>query len=741
VTAEDPVGRRRLEAAVREHREGRLSNAVAAYEDMLRRDPGDADVMQRLGVALLQMGRSEEGVLLLAGSLEVEPDRPAVLLNLARALHSLGRNPEALTCCDRAVALDAGLADGYRVRSAVLAAMGRHEDALANSGQAVRLAPRDAASNADFGTALAAVGRTADAMQCFERAVELDPAFFAAHCNLAFLEAQQGRHERALQSLDRALALQPQHAALHSNRGNSLKSLGRFSEALASYATAFALEPGNLETLHNRAVVHMLAGQHAEALRDYDELIARHDEPAAADLVGRGAALVALARHNEAIEPLDRAIALLPRDPEAHVQRGVAMLRLNRFREALESFDRALAIRANLPEVLNNRAVALAALDRPKEALDSLTRSLLLDGAAADTHTNSGVLLKALGRHVDAAWSFNRALSLRPDDPAASLELGFLHLSLGEFRQGWPLYEARFRVPALGVPRRNFNAPRWDGTTPIAGKALLVHSEQGLGDTIQFCRYVRMLAAAGASVVLEVAPNLRALLQSLPGPVRIVARGEPLPAVDYHCPLLSLPLAFDTQLQSIPNEVPYLAAEPQRVVQWGRRLQDVKGLRVGIAWQGNPDVEQLIWARGRSIPLTAFAPLAEIEGVRLISLQKGAGMEQLDQASFRDRIEDLRTELDLGADAFVDAAAVMAGLDLVITSDTSIAHLAGALARPVWVALNAAPDWRWLLKRSDTPWYPSMRLFRQPRAGAWGAVIGDMLNALRPMAARSTPRV
>lgn len=741
MTAADAVSRRRLEGAVRDHREGRLSNAVSVYEDLLRRDPGDADVMQRLGVALLQLGRKDEGVELLAGALEIEPDRTTVLLNLARALLSVGRNLEALTCCDRAVALDANAADGYRVRSAVLAAMGRNEDALANSGQAVRLAPHDAASNADLGMALAAVGRTADAMPCFERAVELDPTLFAAHCNLASLDARLGRHERALHSLDRALALQPQHAALHSNRGNALKELRRFPEALASYATALALEPDNLDTLHNRAVVHMLTASYANALRDYDSLIARQVEPSAADLVGRGAALVALARPGDAIEPLDRAIALLPRDPEAHVQRGVALLRLNRYGEALESFDRALAIRGNLPEVLNNRAVALAALDRPKDALDSLTRSLILDGAAADTHTNSGVVLKALGRHSDAAWSFNRALSLKPDDPAANLELGFLRLSLGELKQGWPLYEARFRVPALAVPKREFNAPRWDGSQPLTGKTLLVHAEQGLGDTIQFCRYVNLLAASGASVVLEVAPSMRGLLRSLRGPVRIMGRGELLPPVDCHCPLASLPLAFDTQLQTIPNEVPYLAAEPQRILHWQERLHGKKNLRVGIAWQGNPSVEQFIWARGRSIPLEAFAPFAKIEGVQLVSLQKGPGMEQLDHVPFRDRIEDLRTELDLGADAFMDTAAVMQGLDLIISSDTSIVHLAGALARPVWVALSSVPDWRWLLERADSPWYPSMKLFRQPRAGDWGAVVGEMVAALRPLAAHPTPRV
>jgi len=291
------------------------------------------------------------------------------------------------------------------------------------------------------------------------------------------------------------------------------------------------------------------------------------------------------------------------------------------------------------------------------------------------------------------------------------------------------LYEARFRVPALAIPSRDFGVPRWDGNAGLEGKTLLVHAEQGLGDTIQFARYMPLLVEKGARVVFEVMPQLAALLR---GPqLQSVPRGEALPPVDYHCPLLSLPLAFDTQLDSIPNKVPYLFAEPARIATWGDRLRELPGLRIGIAWQGNMQVERLIWARGRSIPLKALAPLAEVPGVSLVSLQKGPGAEQLREVSFRDRVLELSEELDPGPDAFLDTAAVMAGLDLVISSDTSIAHLAGALARPVWVALNAAADWRWLLERTDSPWYPTMRLFRQlDRSKGWEPVIAAMVEAL-----------
>jgi tetratricopeptide (TPR) repeat protein len=734
--APSTANRERLELAVRHHLAGRLREAVGIYQELLRATPNDADLMQRLGVALAQLGVPEEGARLMSASLELKPDQPRVLLNLSRALLALGRAEDALQCCNRAVALDSCVAGGFRARGAALASLGRHEEGLANFAQAVRLAPSDPAALIDLGVALASGGRARDAADCFERAVELDSTQVPAHHNLGILAARLGDHARALRSFDRAIALQPQNAALHNNRGTSLKELGRLPEALESYSLALAIEPRNAQMLHNRAAVNSLLERYTEALGDYDELLMRQGERAP-DLIGRGAALLALDRNAEALVSLEKAAALLPDDNDAHTQLGVALLRLERHAEAVASFDRALAIKPARSEVLNNRGVALAALGRTDEALQDFIRSATLAGDVADAHTNMGVLFKSIGRYRQAALSFDRALALERDDPAASFELGFLQLTLGEFRKGWPLYEARFRMPALAIPARDFGVPRWTGTQPLAGKTLLVHAEQGLGDTIQFSRYLPLLIERGAAVVFEVMPQLKGLMRSLPGAIQIVGRGELLPRVDYHCPLLSLPLAFDTQLATIPQTVPYLTADAVRVAAWAPSLQRVPGFRVGIAWQGNVQVERLIWARGRSIPLAALAPLADLPGVSLVSLQKGPGAEQLNTVAFRDRVLDLGEGLDRGSDAFLDTAAVMAGLDLVISSDTAIAHLAGALARPTWVALNASPDWRWLLDRTDSPWYPTMRLFRQSGGSSgWDAVVKDLVTALAALVTR-----
>jgi hypothetical protein len=281
----------------------------------------------------------------------------------------------------------------------------------------------------------------------------------------------------------------------------------------------------------------------------------------------------------------------------------------------------------------------------------------------------------------------------------------------------------------VGRPPRDYPQPLWTDLECLAGKVFFAYAEQGFGDTLQFCRYVNLLQMRAAKVILEVPRPLKRLLRSLNGNAEVIGRGESIPPFDSHGPLMSLPLAFGTDLGSIPADVPYIRAEPQAIVRWSEKLRPVHGLKVGIAWQGNPQPEQS-WARGRSVPLKAFRPLALLPGVSLISLQKGPGTEQLAAADFAGRIIILGDELDSGTDAFVDTAAVMAILDLVITSDTSITHLAGAMGVPVWLALQAVPSWHWMLERMDSPWYPTMRLFRQPRPGDWGTVFEEIARAL-----------
>jgi hypothetical protein len=313
-----------------------------------------------------------------------------------------------------------------------------------------------------------------------------------------------------------------------------------------------------------------------------------------------------------------------------------------------------------------------------------------------------------------------------------------LKLAMGELLEGWPLYEARLRLEHNRPHQRRFEARRWSGGESLEGKTLLVHAEQGLGDTLQFCRYIRPLEAMGARVIFEVQPVLKKLLGSLEMRGALIGRGEPLPPFDMHSPLGSLPPAFRTDMDSIPGAVPYVKVNPAAVHVWQERLAGLTGLKIGLNWHGNPEAEKRAALQARSFPLAAAAPLARLPDLRLVSLQKGSGAEQLAQVGFGHEIAQLTDPLQMGPDEIADdTAAIIMGLDLVITADTAIAHLAGALGVAVWVALQAVPDWRWLTERSDSPWYPTMRLFRQRRPREWDDPLMRLTAALSVLAAKA----
>jgi tetratricopeptide (TPR) repeat protein len=487
-------------------------------------------------------------------------------------------------------------------------------------------------------------------------------------------------------------------------------------------------------------------------------------DTAARTLVREGQDLLGRGRTREALERLDRALAVLPTDVEAHLCRGLSLKAARRLEEALGAFERAIEIQPDyVPGHVNragilrqlgrarealasseqalalqpefapahcNRGLALNDLDQPLEALESYDRAIGIDPAFAAAHGNRAKVLQLLDRPEEALTAYQRVTSLQPDSAQAYLNSAHTHLMLGQFARGWTLYEWRKRL-ADPMGSRAFPRPLWLGSPDLAGKKLLLHFEQGLGDTIQFCRYAKLARARGAAVTLVVQRKLERLIRTVGADIE-VRTDETLPEeFDFHCPLMSLPLAFDTGLDSIPSGTPYLHPEPERVSQWRERIGGL-GLKIGINWQGN----KLSPAdRGRSFPLRLFERLATIPRVRLISLQVGPGKEQLLDAPPSMHLEELGNDFDGGPDAFLDSAAVMQCLDLVITSDTAIAHLAGALARPAWVALQQVPDWRWLRRGADCPWYPTLRLFRQERRGRWDEVFESIHSELASMLA------
>ncbi len=598
-------------------------------------------------------------------------------------------------------------------------------------------------------------GQLGPAEALYREILQTDPRHFDALHLLGVIALQTGHAQIAHDLIGQAIAVNRQHPDAHSNMGNALKELGRLPEALASYDRALRLKPDYPEALYNRGAVlyglqrpeealacydralrlrpgyveaHNNRGMALRALRRLEEALASFDRAVrlnpdyAEALYNRGNILQELKRPEESLASFERALRLKPGHAEAFYNRGNALLELRRPEEALASFEQALRLRPDYAEAHNSRGVALQDLQREEESLASFESALRLAPDYVEALANQGSALHALGRPQEALACYGQALRLQPELADAHWNGSLSRLLLGDFAAGWQQYEWRWKTEAFTSPQRNFAQPLWLGQGSLAGKTILLHAEQGLGDTIQFCRYAQRVAAAGATVLLEAQAALKPLLAGLEGVERILAQGEPLPAFDCHCPLMSLPLAFATGLDTIPAEIPYLRADPARVRAWQARLGGAALPRVGLAWSGGAAYKN---DRRRSIPLAGFDRLASCRA-QFISLQKE--LREADRLVLERRADIAHYGGEL-AD-FAETAALVANLDLVIAVDTAVAHLAGALGKPVWLLLPANPDWRWLLGRGDSPWYPSMRLFRQAKLGDWESVIAQVAAAL-----------
>ncbi|MCH8092930.1 MAG: tetratricopeptide repeat protein [Proteobacteria bacterium] len=540
-------------------------------------------------------------------------------------------------------------------------------------------------------------GNLARAETAYKRHLRKHPRDPGALHLLGLINHQRGRTGRALQLIGKAIAEAPGDANLHHVKGYVLQGAGRLEEAAESYAQALRLMP-------DAALSHTNLGNVLKGLGRFDEAVAHHR----------------------------RAVAIDPAFAEAWSNLGLTHKAAGDGDAAFESFEQALALKPNHAEFHYNFANALLESGRPAEAAEGFQRTVALAPGHVRAHANLGVALKEEGRMNDAIASLRTAIALDPAYADGHWNLGLALLLSGRFEEGWREYEWRRKIPEIGV--RSFDAPMWDGA-PFVGKTLLIHAEQGLGDTLQFIRYARLAKDKGGTVVFECPAPLMKIAESAPGIDRLIARGEEPAPFDIEIPLISLPAVLGTTAGTVPAELPYLAPDAALAARWKERLGG--GFNIGIAWQGNPTYK----ADGRrSIPLAHFAALAAIGGPKFISLQKGPGAEQLQGFAGGEAITDPGADFDEANGAFMDSAAVIANLDLVITSDSAVAHLAGALGRETWMALPRVPDWRWGLEGETTPWYPAMRLFRQSRAGDWDEVFARLAEALTARIAAAARR-
>ena len=602
--------------------------------------------------------------------------------------------------------------------------------------------------------ALHAQGRLAEAEEAYRAILAREPENAGVGHQLGLLALEAGMPQAAVPIFEHVCLLAPNDAAFHANRGLGYLRCSRFADAVAASDRAIALNPGLFQAHLHRGMALKEMQQPEEALDSFSRAAELRDDAVVHNF--RALVLDELGRYPEALESFARALALDGDNPLAHSNHGHALLRLFRYRDALARFEKAVALAPEMPGLQYNLGDPLKALGRLEEAVTAYDRAIALEPGMANAHVNRGLVLAHLGRGEEALAAYDRAIALEPESvaarigrsgaltgagrieeslahdrelarnplfqPEADFHSAFLLLQRGDWEEGWKFYEARRSMEHYAEQNSYPRYPQreWQGADALAGKTLYVHGEQGLGDEIMFARFMPLAQRAGAKVIFSPKGRLTRLFNGVADEI-LPPKTAP-ETFDLHLPLASMPMVLGARPDSIPAEIPYLHAKPALAEAWRARI-GARGFRIGLCWAGTFDPIQGL---DRSFPLADCAALAALPGVRLISLQKVDGLEQLADLPAGMTVESLGEDFDAGPDGFVDTAAVMASLDLVISCDTATAHLAGALGRPVWTALKRYPEWRWGDKGEASPWYPTMTLFRQETAGAWEPVFAAM---------------
>ncbi|MFQ5660587.1 MAG: tetratricopeptide repeat protein [Gammaproteobacteria bacterium] len=680
-----------LRQAKQHHLAGHLHEAEIQYRRLQDEQPDNFEVVHWRGVLNAQLERYDLAHELLLKAVTIREDHAGAHSNLGNVLAQLGALQEA--------------GEHYR--------------------HALALAPDAADCLSNLANLLLEQGNNGEAEALLLRAIEIDPQQADACSNLGNVLRRNERLLEAEQAYRRALAINPRHLNALLNCATLLQELDRPAEAEPLLRQALLVDPGRADGYTCLAQILAEQGKQAEAetvLHDAAQLTGNHVE-----------AYFALSNvHWEAGQPqraeqcLRQLLQLQPDHADAHCNLGAVLRELGNDREAERHLREAIAINPEHADAYCNLGNLCMDRDDYGRAIKELKQAIGIDPGHVNSYSNLGVAYWETGDLYRAEKYFYEAIALDPDHVDAHSNLGMVLLTQGEFRQGWQEYEWRFRRKENKKDLRHYQQPLWRGQ-PLRGKTLFVYPEQGLGDIIQFSRYLLLLNEAGAGLVFEAPPRLHWLCARLNNAMWLSLPGEAPGDFDFHVPLLSIPAVVGTEIDTIPVLTPYLQAMPEKVEEWRRRLDHVSGLKVGLVWQGNSAHKR---DRKRSFPLTVYTPLFDISGIQFVSLQKGEGEEQIKQSGFENRVLVFDGIMDNGDDAFIDTTAIIANLDLIITCDTAIAHLAGAMDKPVWLLLPNIPDFRWMLGREQSPWYPSMRLFRQVKAGDWAPVIEEVKHVL-----------
>ncbi len=676
---------------------GKRGQAYKAYRVIRQRDPRNAGVPFNFANALLARGLAKEAEAEYREALRLDPNAPDIINNLASALSTQGRHEEAVEVTDKGLAKHPNNANLLRTRGVARLHLRQFESALQDAQTLIEVAPALPDAYNLRGDAFSNMGRWDDAIVNFKRAVEVSGG----------------------------------HPQFRINLGSAYAARGALAEAASTFSGVLKERRRDYKTINALAAVLQRMNKHQDAVRACE--LALSIQPDFAEVHNRMAqSYLAMEKWPQAIDTAKDVLVRHPKHQEAMFNLGMALIGGRRYDEAVECFDQILQLGPEDDMALLNLGNALAGAGRSQAALDAYNRMIDRQPNWAGGYLNIGHAYGRMRRWDDALASYRKAYDLEPDKKDHLYNIGNVHLHLGDYEEGWKGYEYRNKA-SEGVQVRFPDIAVWNGED-LTGKRIAVFGEQGLGDNIQMARYLPLLQQRGATVAFHGYPMLRALLQTAaPGLAYVDGDAKP-EDFDFQVATMSLPAKFGTRVETIPATVPYFSAEPDRVAKWKERIGE-HGFRIGINWQGNPSGKI---DEGRSAPLKQFLRFAEVPGVRLISMQKNHGLEQLDDVPKHIKIDMLGDDFDTGKDAFLDTLAVMANLDLVVTTDTSLAHVTGGFAMPTFVALKEHPDWRWLLDREDSPWYPHHRLFRQKQFSVWDEPFIAMTEAIRELVQKKT---
>jgi tetratricopeptide (TPR) repeat protein len=731
----------------------------------------DTDRALERGLGLHQAGRLNEAERIYRQILEVDPDNADGLHLLGVIAHETGHNEVAVDLIGKAIARNSRVADFHCNIGNALQALGRLTEASAHFRRALKLNPNHAESYNNFGNALREQGKLDEALRQFRRALGRRPGYAEAHYNLGNTLLDLGRTDEAIHHYQQAIEFKPDFAKAYYNLGEALRGLGKSAEAAAHYQQAVAFEPGWAEAYRRLATL----------LRDLDRLVdaeacyrcANETDPATVDgLQEWEEVLDRLGRAEEALQVRRHLCTLTPQEAKHWFGLGLRLQRARKTAEARDAYLRAQALDASYPYLQNNLAAAYLDLEQPRQAreildalidrkaadasafinsgiayrqtfdltrsVEMLQRAIELDPGNALGSSNYGLTLKELQRWNEAGAMFERALALDAKFIGARWNLAMLQLLRGDYAQGWINHEARWEgSPELhGKPYGGLAQPLWEGE-PLAGKTLFVWGEQGYGDALQFARFVPLIAERvrreGGRILYCCFESLLPLFRrSFEGCFEVILPHtfHPMPEFHYHCPLLSLPLRFGTTLDTLPAQTPYLILDEQKVEAWRTRLAGERRLKVGLVWTGNPTHQRNPL---RTVGVDAYAAtFKDLSNVAFYSLQFGAAQDIARAQASGFHIVDHTPEMG----DYDDSAAFMRNMDLIITICTSAAHLAGAIAAPTWLLLDVNPHWVWLIARDDTPWYPTLTLYRQTGYREWTPVLARVRADLAALAQR-----